>query len=1022
MRVGCFTSLPRCALALALVGTLAVALGAIPADAQDDEEAEGPLRRPGIAARYYAEDESEPRITRLDDRPALLLGPHEAPDPRLPSRAWRVEWQGVLEVLRPGTYRFAVRRTGEVDLRIGGQPVPLPADEAAGKPVDLAFGLHPLELAFVPAATEGDAELSLFWESDSFPREPLPAHAVGHVAGEGVSPDLFPAGQLAAEEHSCTACHAPSDTASLSRSLATRPGPRLTDGGARFRAVWAYHWLADPQALRPEAVMPRLFSDDRRGEIERYAVATYLASLGGPIQGGDERDEAAAAALSDLGGQLFERTGCVVCHERQGDRPSRASLRGLGQKTTAEVLAAFIREPAAIDPSGRMPGFPRLSEDQALALGVYLSRRDAAEVKPLFVTGQPRPSELEALLLAPDAGPQEVQEFKGQSTDERLAALARRVMTEKRCTACHEMKLPGEEDFWRPRPAQADFSAIASKRSGGCLAAGDDASAPARDVPRFGPSLDRLSLRAFLHTACDAPGTSAPAASAALTLERFNCLGCHERNGRGGLHPDLLARLLVGQAPESAEQVAPPPLTGAADRLLESYLRQVLVEGRRSRTWMELAMPHFGPQHMEGLPRGLAALDGSRPSDGGPATNPEPALAEAGRALVGSKGFGCTKCHDMLGVESRGTRGPELSLIATRVRYDWYLRWMTDPQRILPGTRMPTVFLQGQSPHPQILAGDPNRQRRAIWHYLAASRDLPPPEGLHDLPPASIDEGDRPLVFRTFLPGVTPRAAAIRFPNRVHLAYDLQACRLAYAWTGDFLDTNPVWGGRGGSRAGLKGPVAWTAPEGFPWDVTASEGSPPSFAGRGTNTALGAELPDDGRLHPVRLRFAGYSIKERAPAFRYRLALEGGAQAHFVERVESLHDEAGAGALRDAQVAAPAGSTVWLQAAAADGPVAWQAPDGRSDKLEAAGATAPVEALVRVGQQGRPLVLRLRAASPGAEWFLAVEGDQRRLLVRIPAAGDPAGATLTLALWAVNDDAEATRKAIEEVEWTVSSR
>ena len=105
-------------------------------------------------------------------------------------------------------------------------------------------------------------------------------------------------------------------------------------------------------------------------------------------------------------------------------------------------------------------------------------------------------------------------------------------------------------------------------------------------------------------------------------------------------------------------------------------------------------------------------------------------MLEAGRTLVGAKGFGCTKCHDMLGVASQGTRGPELSFVPRRVNFDWYLRWMTDPQRIQPGTRMPTVFLSGQSPHKEILGGDPQQQRLAVWQYLQRSRSLPPPDGL----------------------------------------------------------------------------------------------------------------------------------------------------------------------------------------------------------------------------------------------------------------------------------------------------
>ena len=54
----------------------------------------------------------------------------------------------------------------------------------------------------------------------------------------------------------------------LSGSLVTRPGPHLTNLGGRLKGGWVYHWLGDPQAQRPEAVMPKLFSDDEIGQTQ----------------------------------------------------------------------------------------------------------------------------------------------------------------------------------------------------------------------------------------------------------------------------------------------------------------------------------------------------------------------------------------------------------------------------------------------------------------------------------------------------------------------------------------------------------------------------------------------------------------------------------------------------------------------------------------------------------------------------------------------------------------------------------
>src|SRR5688572_18672210 len=92
--------LPALVLGLIWPGTLMRLHG------EEDPEAEEPSRRPGLVARYVVEGEMTPRVVRLDASPALLLASGEAPDPRLPARGWRAEWRGVLEVLRPGSYRF----------------------------------------------------------------------------------------------------------------------------------------------------------------------------------------------------------------------------------------------------------------------------------------------------------------------------------------------------------------------------------------------------------------------------------------------------------------------------------------------------------------------------------------------------------------------------------------------------------------------------------------------------------------------------------------------------------------------------------------------------------------------------------------------------------------------------------------------------------------------------------------------------------------------------------------------------
>jgi mono/diheme cytochrome c family protein len=1009
----------------AIVLLALAALSPAPSLAQDEDEAR-PLA--GLLTTYRIAGRDEPLIVRYESLPAMLLAKGQSPDSRLPPRGWQAEWHGTIEVLKPGTYRFSARNSGALEVTIGGRKV-LAAQAASksdpratGDEIALSFGIQPIAIRFAPS---GDgAELKLYWQSDSFGLEPLPAYVLGHDRGASAHVDLYARGRLMIEEHNCTACHRPGDRLAVSKSLADRPGPRLTAAGSRLKTAWIYHWLGDPSSLRPEAVMPRLFAEDARGRLERYAVATLLSSQG-QLPPPRKLDDKQRRQLAEQGEQLFLQTGCVVCHEKQGDIPARATLMALGQKTTIDAIRNFIKNPAATDPAGRMPGFD-FNDDDALRVAVYLTTKhnvsltdgsidgNAADPTELSLPPAPTPLEVREALLGKTPTAAQALEFSAQPPEQQLAALGRRVMQEKRCLNCHELKLPGEPDNWQRPAARGDLATIAERVAGGCLS---DASEPVKyGVPRFGDALDRAAVTAFLMQARTAPGTSSPSEAARLTLARLNCTGCHERDGQGGLSRAVIDRLLKNQTEHNAEMVSPPPLTGLTEKLLAPYLRKVLEEDFRSRPWMSLKMPRFARPHVARLPAALAALEGETLRTKPVRVDSDDALLEAGRTLVGSKGFGCTKCHDMLGLASQGTRGPELSFVPTRVNYDWYLRWMTDPQRIQPGTRMPTVFLSGQSPHQSILAGDPDKQRQAVWAYLQRSRSLPPPEGLNTPSINDVLASDRPVVFRTFLPGVTPRGIAIRNPNGVHLAFDAQACRLAYGWAGQFLNLGPVWEGRGGMQAKLLGDTFWTAPEGFPWDVTTSDDAP-DFSGRGKDTSLGAELPQDGKLHPTRLDFRGYQLGASGPRFKYELQLQPEGTAQFEETITSLSTDAAFGSQREVRVRLPAERILWWNVATSDIEPTWHAADGQQGTLTSVSTRAASQVALLVRQQGKTAVLRLRRARD-SQWRAVEQSGKWAVIVRTPA-DDRGEANLTLSVLAPNQSQAAAAEIIAE-QWKLS--
>lgn len=996
---------------------IAIVVGALVSRAVADENDEDawPMRLPGLIARF-AHPESGVEFTRYEAAPALLLSGEESPDPRLPANGWQVIYRGVIESLRPGKYRFDAQLTGKAELSIGKERITFgnASDRSTGntasQEVELPLGLSRLEVSYEPAPGR-PAQLQLYWQSESFEREPLPSRSLGHEAKDPLPGDTFRQAHLAIEDHNCVACHRPNDQLPLSQQLAKRPAPRLTGAGARIKAGWIYHWLAKPAALRPEAVMPELFASDQRGDVERFAVATFLAGQGGPIAIVPDAPAEVMQQTAAEGGQLFARLGCAVCHERQGDRPPRVTLRALAHKTTPEAIEAFLQKPDAVAPAGRMPTFTlgKLDKRQ-LALYVMTLDRDAAGA--LELPAAPAAELVTSAYAAYEADEANRVKFAALPQDEQLSTLAQAVMRSRHCVACHEFKPSGESRAWEPTASQRDFLAIAKKTTGGCMAeSGHIATGDSAAIPRFGGSLDRAMVRTFLRDAIKAPATRAPADEAALALARFNCTACHERDGHGGLTPEYINRLGSGEDGAS-ELVTPPSLTQVTAKLTERALRGVLEADERSRPWMSLQMPRFGKARVVDLPVQLAAIDAMKLEADVPEKPavkeadadepPDTPLAESGRTLVGSRGFGCTKCHDMLGVPSTGTRGPDLANVPGRIRHPWYLRWIHDPQRIQQGTRMPTIFLNGESPYKDVLGGDPDQQREAIWKYLTLAKSLPPPEGLEEKKLQTLATGNRPIVIRTFLPGTTPRGMAVRFPNNVHAAFDAQMGRVAFAWSGEFLDLGPVWNGRGGHEAHVLGKIFWNAPPGCPWEVTATDSIAPTFAGRSGDPALGA-LVKDSKLHFNRVSLAGYSVDDQATTLRYRLALEAGGPATFTERVSTINNSAGVGIARDLKVAAPPASDVWLFTAESESAPQWIAGTN-SGTLAADTPRVASDGGIRIDQQGHPLLLRLRASSGPAQWVVHKNGERWHLLLKLAPAAAAGERSATLTICAAQDN------------------
>jgi mono/diheme cytochrome c family protein len=692
--------------------------------------------RPGLVAIHR--DRSS-RVFTLEPVIGLHLRAGESTHPRIAPDG-RIDWSGFIRIASKGKYHFDVLLRGKLTVRIAGRVV-LTAAAHGDAPathrstVELAEGVQTFEAEFTRVA--GLARLELFWQGPDFRREPLPFDVLGHLPEKspaGLEKDRqVERGQLLVEESSCVRCHLPADSGTVSKTLRSRTGPDLTKVGQRAFPGYLESWLSSPSKWRPGTAMPAMFAPAEKAE--RHAVARYLSSLGGPLR--PEPDKPASTDAARRGEELFTRRGCFACHVLPGKAPAdkhpaargrlyqaprRIALAGMGSKTTAARLASYLVDPLALNEHGRMPDL-MLSSKEAGDLAAFLVANRLAGVGPALPEA-PAPAERLAAFKRIEARADEVKSFERLPASEQWLELGKRLVLERGCNSCHAIE-PDGKPFATVLPGiDLDELGKEGKSNRGCLAEKPPklARSPWYDFTKE----QRADLIAFLRHGLQGAGSPAPLYQARLDLERFNCLACHTRHGEGGLSQTALKELRKLEKADHNESVAPPTLSGVGHKLTPFWLKEVLIDRGRARPWMPVKMPRFGSSNLGVLDRSLAALEGVDPDEKPRAVKLDAKALAAGRDLIGKGGFGCVSCHDLAGVANSGARGPDLARMNQRVRYEWYRRWLEQPQRIAPGTRMPTIFPEGKSLLDKVLRGSPDAQAKAMWGYLAGLLDKPP--------------------------------------------------------------------------------------------------------------------------------------------------------------------------------------------------------------------------------------------------------------------------------------------------------
>jgi hypothetical protein len=334
----------------------------------------------------------------------------------------------------------------------------------------------------------------------------------------------------------------------------------------------------------------------------------------------------------------------------------------------------------------------------------------------------------------------------------------------------------------------------------GCLAA-----QPGKGVPHY--ALDPAQ-RSALASAIKSPAPAAKPGHAevvAATMTTFNCYACHERDKVGGIEQTFNSFFATTQPEMGEEGRVPPALTGVGAKLRPEYVKQIFNQGSRDRPYMLTHMPRFGEGNLPGLVEAFDALDKDAVATVAKVTFSEPMnrVKSVARQMSGGGSLGCVKCHTFAGHKAEGVQGIDMLLMPKRLKHDWFYRYLLDPQKLRPGTRMPTAWTNGVTVLPDLLGGSTPKQIESIWVYLQDGGKAALPMGLkkHFIP---LEPEKEAIVYRNFLEGSGSRAIGVGYPEKAHLAFDANDLRLALLWQGAFLDAARHWTDRG---AGYEPPL-----------------------------------------------------------------------------------------------------------------------------------------------------------------------------------------------------------------------
>jgi len=566
---------------------------------------------------------------------------------------------------------------------------------------------------------------------------------------------VYSHGKQMVEELGCFGCHNLPGFEKI-----PKVGPDLRRIAAKADPSWLVRWVKDPKAYLPKTKMPNFgLSDD-----DATSIVSYLLSASQPMP--ELRGRFKAAGSVERGREIVGKVGCLGCHRING-------MRGAGAPSTAAAAESAEAEgrregespvaPGTEKPAGELakvtliaPAPPPENQDFGPDLSKIASKvdadwlfawlRDPKHFRPTTLMPSLRLTDEEARAVAAflmTLG--QKRSIGGLDQEVRKAdriAAGERLVRKRGCFGCHDIKgfetaekiAPDLSNYGHKRLLELFFGEAvqvkqtwndftfwklknpqiyATERVEQLMPNFGFTDEQARTLRVFLKSLTTQRVHpAFVRTLSD---QEQAIQNGRTLVKRYNCNGCHVIEGQGGAIAALYAD----------KTKVPPPLEAGAlhegEKVQSTWLFQFLGRPTPLRPWLDIRMPTFGlgAEEATDLTKYFAVMGKQRvPYEYVSLQDPPGEHLRAGRLLMSKDYFDCFSCHQQGDRKPEGPPegwAPDLGLAKRRLRPIWIAKWLKDPQKIQPGTKMPSYYPGGPE---DVLGGKEDRQIQAITDYL----------------------------------------------------------------------------------------------------------------------------------------------------------------------------------------------------------------------------------------------------------------------------------------------------------------